>query len=106
MTNSFVDQVMSLENRIRGVEERFYEMGADMRASVQSEVKKRWIIPPQAETYFGLYLAMCVDTLDRLKQNRVRMFSPLFNQPDAPYNSLDWAFPVSSMGGFDDSGSY
>lgn len=101
---SLFDTIRKLEIKVKAMEERFYEMGSDMRASVQSEVKKRWTIAPQAETYFGMYLALCVDTLDRSKQGKVRMFSPLFNEPNVPYTALDWAYPVSAMGGFDDSG--
>ena len=73
----------------------------------------------QSEAYHGLHLALCVDNRDPLKQNRIRFFSPVMHIPtklaeDAPANSvnyattdlnaLDWAAPVSAMGGFDDCG--
>lgn len=104
LMGSLLDKLLEIQDDVMDLKERFYEMGADMRASVQTEVKKRWFIAPQSETYFGIYLCICVDTLDRLKQNRVRIFSPLFNDPDVPYTALDWAHPISAMGGFDDSG--
>lgn len=91
-------------NRIRKLEEKLASMGADTRSVVQSEIKKRWVISPETDAYFGLFTAMCVDTLDRHKQNRVRFFSPLFHNPDVVYSSLDWAYPINPMGGFDDMG--
>ena len=72
-------------------------------------------------TYTGCTLALCVDTRDPFKQNRVRFFSPVTDIPlsgsntsiandGSPpsqvtkINQLDWAWPVSAMGGFDDCG--
>ena len=104
MTSEIIKKITELESNLRILQERFYELGGDMRSTVLSEVKKRWQIAPQAETFFGLYLALCVDTLDRKKQNRVRIFSPLLNHPDTYYTALDWANSISSMGGFDDCG--
>lgn len=62
--------------------------------------------------YSGLHLALCVDTRDPWKQNRIRFFSPTLNlKPDLDNSGrytrlaqLDWAWPISSMGGFDDCG--
>lgn len=78
----------------------------------------------QQETiYRGVHLALCVDTRDPLKQNRVKFFSPILHIPlkysqagdPTPPNfagpsqvtkieQLDWAWPISAMGGFDDAG--
>lgn len=58
----------------------------------------------QNETIFGMFTALCVDTIDPWKQNRVRFFSPYFNKPDTPVKSLPFASPISVFGGFDDSG--
>jgi len=79
----------------------------------------------QSTWYRGVHLALCVDTRDPLKQNRVKFFSPVLHIPitggetvipgadDAPdrrlsvvtkISELDWAYPISSMGGFDDCG--
>lgn len=93
-----------LNERLRTVEERFYEMGFDFKRIVQSEVKRSWKINPQAETNFGLFLATCVETADPLSRNRIRFYSPLLHNSDTPLKSLPWAYPVSSMGGFDGSG--
>ena len=101
---TFQEQIKSLQIRVRGIQDKFHGMRYDMRQIAQSEVKKRWKIQPQAETFFGLYTALCIDTLDPWKSNRVRFFSPLLNEPDTQIKSLDWAWPISSMGGFDDCG--
>lgn len=77
----------------------------------------------QTRAYQGMHLALCVDTRDPLKQNRVKFFNPVMHIPirysemgdaDAPnfkgelqttkISQLDWAWPISSMGGFDDCG--
>lgn len=98
------DKIDDIENRIKVLEGRFAEFGYGMAGLVQSEVKKRWKIPAQSETNFGLFLALCVDTIDPWKQNRVRFFSPLFHDPNATVKALPFAFPISAAGGFDDSG--
>jgi len=98
------ENVHDINNRLRVLENRFSELGYDMTSLVQSEFKRRWKIQPQSETQFGLFTALCVDTIDPWKQNRVRFFSPLFHKPDTPIKSLPFATPVSAMGGFDDSG--
>ena len=48
--------------------------------------------------------ALCVDTIDPFKLNRVRFFHPLIHKPHAKKLQLPFASPVSAMGGFDDSG--
>lgn len=58
----------------------------------------------QSETIFGMFTALCVDTVDPWKQNRVRFFSPFLHRPDTPINALPFAFPISAAGGFDDCG--
>jgi hypothetical protein len=54
---------------------------------------------------FGIYSAICISTMDIWKQNRVQWFSPIFDDPTSEVSSLPWALPISSFGGFDDSGS-
>lgn len=59
----------------------------------------------QKQSIYGVYAAICIDTIDIYKQNRVRYFSPQLHDPNTPYKSLPFAFPISTLGGFDDSGS-
>lgn len=82
----------------------------------------------QPLSLIGMHLALCVDTRDPLGQNRVKYFSPVLDIPitggqaivNAEFDGnnlvgdevsvvtkvteLDWAWPVSAAGGFDDSG--
>lgn len=101
---SLQDELLSLQERLRSVEERLSESGYDTKRIVKSEIKKRWQIQPQAETMFGLFLSLVVDTVDPYKQNRVRFFNPLFHDPNTPIEALPFAWPISAMGGFDDCG--
>lgn len=90
-------QITTLQNRLGNVN---YEMRGVMRA----ELAQHSTVVSQAETQFGLYTALCVETIDIWKQNRIRYYSPVFHNPKSPIKKLPWALPVSSMGGFDDSG--
>lgn len=101
---SIKGQVQDLDQRLMQMEARFAELGYDMKRIVVSEHKKRWKFIPQSETYFGLYTALCVDTIDPLKQGRVRFYSPELNTTDTQIEQCEWAWPISAMGGFDDCG--
>lgn len=79
----------------------------------QKFFKRKLQYERQKELSRGVHLALCVDTRDPLKQNRVRFFSPVFNLGPITddttgamtrVNQLDWASPISAMGGIDDSG--
>ncbi len=98
------DKIEDVNSRLKVLEERFYELGYDMTSVVQSEYKKRWKIPAQSETQFGLFTALCVDTIDPWKQSRVRFFSPLFHNPDVTIKALPFAHSIAPAGGFDDCG--
>lgn len=101
---SINEQIQDMDQRLMTMENRFADLGYDFKRMVVSEIKQRWKFIPQDEMYFGLYTALCVDTADPLMQGRVRFFSPMFNRLDAQVPELDWAVPISTMGGFDDSG--
>lgn len=76
----------------------------DMKKVATTTLNDRMMIVTQSEQMFGLYTAMCIETMDVWKQNRVRFFCPLFHSTKIPMKSLPWAWPISSMGGFDDCG--
>lgn len=101
---TIVDNVNSLDDRLRVIEERLSEMGFNMRNIAQTEIKRRWKIPAQFETIFGMHTAICVETIDPFKSNRIRFFSPHLHNPETRIKQLPWAYPVSAQGGFDDSG--
>ena len=79
-------------------------MNYNFKSIVQSEMKTNVYTQEQQQTIYALHTAICMETIDPLKQGRVRFFSPLLHDFNAPIKSLPWAYPVSSQGGFDDSG--
>lgn len=99
-----LDTIHELKQRLKVLENRFQEMGYNMTAVAQSEVKKRWKIVPQSESMFGMFTALCIDTVDPIKQNRVRFYSPYFHRNNIPIKALPWANSISACGGFDDCG--
>jgi hypothetical protein len=98
------DTLQLLRHRIQTMEQRFSELGYVNRTLVQTEVKTKYTQPAQVAAYYGMHTAFCVETIDPLKQGRVRYFSPLMHDPEVTIKQLDWAYPISAMGGFDDCG--
>lgn len=94
-----------LENKIRALEQRIGDMGYETKALVTTEVSSASAaVPLQDETLYGVYTALCIDTIDIWKMNRIRIFSPLLMNPNRPIKEMPWAMPISAMGGIDDSG--
>lgn len=105
MTNmTMPDRIFNLDKRLAQIEARFSDLGFDMRNLVQTEVKTNYNVPIQFEAINSLHTGICIDTIDPLKQGRVRFFSPLLHSYDSPVKSTHWAYPISNQGGFDDSG--
>ena len=98
------EQITNLDQRTAQLEARFADLGYDLRGIIQSEFKSKWKVPSQAETINSLHTGICIDTIDPLKQGRVRFFSPLLHSGDTPVKATHWAFPISNQGGFDDCG--
>lgn len=98
------EKIDYMEQRLAQVEERFSEVGYDVKAIVNSEIKTSWKVPAQKEVIYGMHTAVCIETIDPWKQGRVRYFSPLQHSPKSPVKSLPWAYPISNQGGFDDCG--
>lgn len=97
-------ELVALSRRIASIESRIGGMNYDMREIVRAELVENSNVVEQAQMQFGLYTALCVDTIDIWKQNRVRFFSPLFHDQNMRVDQLPFAQPISSLGGFDDSG--
>lgn len=98
------ETLATLELRVKAIEERFGGMTYDMRGIVQSELKDRMVVHQQSEQMFGVYTALCIDTVDIWKQNRIRFFCPAIHNPKKPIKEMPWAYPISNLGGFDDCG--
>jgi hypothetical protein len=92
--------VDTLFDRIYTLEQAVNAIGYDSKASK----KRRFPAKRQESVLKGITRALCVETIDPLKMNRVRFFHPLIHNPSSTVFALPFAKPVSSMGGFDDCG--
>ena len=87
-------------DRIKYLEEVVNNLGYVNKASKKRRFKSR----RTPNIMYGLTRALCIETVDPWKENRVRFYHPILHDPEAPILSLPFAAPVSSMGGFDDCG--
>lgn len=101
---SLCDQVAALENDMKLMKSLMQDNKYDMKKIATTTLNDRVMFVAQSEQMFGMYTALCVETIDVWKQNRVRFFSPLWHDLEMPIKSLPWAWPISAMGGFDDCG--
>lgn len=104
MTN-LRDQIDTIDQRIRQIEERFSELGYNTKTFVQTEIKTKWKVPAQAESLPYLHTAIVIETIDPWKMGRVRFFSPHMHDPQMTVKQMPWAYPIANFGGFDDCGS-
>lgn len=77
---------------------------SSLGVSASNSKKRKFQEKTQPGPIYGLTKAICVETIDPWKENRVRFYHPLLHDPEAPVLSLPFAKPISSMGGFDDCG--
>lgn len=96
--------INELNKRIKYLEGKMASLARETQNIITSREKKKFKFVQQAETLFGMHMAICVDTIDPLKQNRVRFYSPLIVDPLTKLLGLPYARPISAMGGFDDCG--
>lgn len=107
---SLLSQIDDIWEVLRKHDSKIRDM--DVEKTFKEFFKRKMRMDRQRNWFRGLHLAICVDTLDPLKMNRVRYFSPVMHEPKDGQNSgretkieqLDWAWPISAMGGIDDSG--
>ena len=93
-----------LKNRLATIENQMGGMKYDMRDVARNEITQNATVTDQSQMQYGLYTALCIDTIDIWKQNRIRFYSPLFHNPKLKIEELPWAHAISNMGGFDDCG--
>ena len=98
------EELRLLKAKLEAIEARIGDLGYETKNIVTSEIASGFTVPLQDETLFGVHTALCIDTVDIWKMNRVRFFCPLLHNPNRPIKEMPWAMPISSMGGFDDSG--
>jgi len=96
--------IQDLYNQIGDLKSEVKKLTKIIDESSKKPKKQEVRLLKQKQSIYGIYPALCIDTIDVYKQNRIRYFSPQLHDPNSPYKSLPFAFPISSMGGFDDSG--
>jgi hypothetical protein len=92
------DNMKEIDKRLKDLE----NMVAEINTATKDMRDPRY---KQPVSKFGIYSAICISTMDIWKQNRIQWFSPIFDDPSTEVSKLPWALPISSFGGFDDSGS-
>jgi hypothetical protein len=90
----------TFNDRIGALESLINEIGLDVRSSR----KKRFSKKTQSVVLNGMTRALCVTTIDPLKEHRVQFYHPLLHDPQTPVHSLPFARHISAMGGIDDCG--
>jgi hypothetical protein len=97
--------IQQLQQKIAMLEAQLNGLHQSMFKFVQARNNYAVSMPTEPTTSFAFITAICVSTMDIWKQNRIKFFSPLLHNPYLlTVEQLPWAAPVSSMGGFDDSG--
>ena len=93
-----------LERRLKSIENRLGGMRYETQSVVRAEITDNSDLIDQSVTQFGLYMGLCIETVDIWKQHRIRWYSPLFHHPEITIKQLPWADCISNAGGFDDCG--
>jgi hypothetical protein len=108
-----IQTVKDLQEEVLQIKNFITELNSNLGSIVKTSVNKTFNFITQDNTVTGMYTGLVVDTFDVFKQNRIRYFNPILVNPLQSSNpqqsiritSLPWAFPISTFGGFDDSGS-
>ena len=98
-----LNNINDLQARVNALESNLEEY-EDSTNKEEEEIYNEVQRIKQVETYYGLRFALCVDTKDPFAQGRVRFYLPGLHNADAPVDALPWAWPISVLGGLDDSG--
>jgi hypothetical protein len=99
-----IKKYKELQLKIKNLESKFNRLQYQNKPVVLSDLNDGVKVFTQDQTLHGIYLAYCIDTVDIWKANRIRFFCPLIHNPLRPIKEFPWAYPISAMGGFDDSG--
>lgn len=99
MSDGLAGRIEELEVKTDELLKQFSDLTSEVQPFVDDDGDN------QVQAKFGLYTALVVDTVDVYKQNRVRFYNPLLHEPAVAIRSLPYAYPISSLGGFDDCGA-
>ena len=66
-------QLKSIEKRISTIESQMGGVMYDMREVARSEITAGGTVVDVSQMQYGLYTALCIDTVDIWKQNRIKI---------------------------------
>jgi len=98
--SSLDDIVKNLYGRVALLENVLSVVGEQS----QETRKRKFPQKQQTNKESAMTRALCVETIDPYKENRVRYFHPRLHEPKTDVLALPFARPISPMGGFDDCG--
>lgn len=98
--SSLEEIVNSLYERVNLLENVLNVIGNES----QESKKRSFPAKTQSTKEPSFSRCLCVETIDPYGANRVRFFHPRMHEPNTRILALPFARPISSMGGFDDSG--
>lgn len=101
---SVAETLSALNARLQSMEAKLSELGYNPRMLVETAFKRQYKTEQQSQALWAPIVAYCVSTIDPLKLNRIRFFSPFLHEPNSRVQDLPFARQVSSMGGHDDCG--
>ena len=99
---SLSQKIADLERKIESLYFQLGDVDYSTKAIARSDQQNKR--PDTKDMFFGVMIGLVVETIDIWKQNRIKFFHPKLHRPDIQIKELPWANPISSMGGFDDSG--
>mgnify|MGYP006285101049 CR=1 FL=1 len=95
---------LKLKQQVKDIETAIGGYDFDFKRSLRTYLAENTRVQEQSLCAFGLHTALCVNTKDIWKQNRIQFYTPRLAKPNTPIENLPWANAVSNMGGFDDCG--
>jgi hypothetical protein len=104
MITELQEEIKKLKIELESIKNKMGNITYDVRGVMRAELQANSTLVQQSEMQYGMYTALCVETIDIWKQNKIRYFTPHFHNPKTPIKKLPWAGAISAMGGFDDCG--
>jgi hypothetical protein len=101
---SLPENMLKLDERLKKIEEKFSELGYNQQRLVETAFKRQYKVDQQPQTLWAPIVAYVIDTIDPLKLNRIRFYSPFLHAANTKISELPFARAISSFGGHDDCG--
>lgn len=96
--------LQELSNKVDSLTASLAGVGYNIQNAITSDTKRRLRLQAQSQAVYGMQMCLCVATDDPLARGRIRIYHPVFDEEKTNVKALQWANPISALGGFDDSG--